>query len=239
MSNKSFYLLFLITLSLLFGCTNIKNDKHNQSNFTNLNLSSFTYDQIKPFLDAGCQPTSDSLTLDCANASFDFKCAGPVVLEPLGLALNPKLAIAQCFTFGDNLTEAEMKNYFYCSGGLRYGCTSYIYWNGTNFIQIKNSYGLAKLVGPIENEKEALNYVFLSKNVLYSIDREGAEPLISKAEKTDEGFLVTVYHYSPFGCYSSKDYYEIVYQVSSSGVIEEKNNKVVYSKPLGYTICVD
>ena len=232
---RNLLLFSTILLLVLAGC--IKDDR--SYNNTDIN---FTQVQLKSFLDAGCVNSSYDY-LDCEKTSFtsEFNCDGSTIIRKEGAYLDPQVPLARCFTssYGANLTEGEQETYFYCSGGLRYGCTSYIHWNGSTFVQIKNTTDFSGLITPITSEQEALYYVLLSKNVVFGVDRKILGNLNSKAEKRDGGFLVTTYYYNPFGCYDSLDYYEIRYQVSQDGEIIEKDRKVVYTEALGYSICVD
>jgi hypothetical protein len=197
--------------------------------------------QLKPFLDAGCVASSYTY-LDCSNASFasQFNCLSPSMqVKHEGAGLEPPLPLIECLVEGYDLNGTKTSGYFFCGGGMLRACTSYIAWEGGKFVQIKNMAGLAAKAAPISSEAEAINYVLLSKDVIDAVERPGLGDLAAKAEKNAGGFLVTAYHYNPFGCYSKIDYEEVKFQVSADGRIEEKGREVVYSKDLGYAICVD
>lgn len=232
--------VILITLGLfvlVFGCLQggggAGDDYHR-------NLTSA---QLKPFYDAGCVDYAEGY-LSCPDTSFvsQFNCFSAAMrVAHEGAGLEPSLALLECRigVHSNNLTKTQMENYFFCGGGMLQACTSYIAWEDGRFIQIKNTTELARRVAPITNEVEAINYVLLSRDVIDTVERPILGNLTAKAERTAEGFMVTVYHYKPFGCYSKIDYEEVKFQVAADGKIEEKGRQIIYTKNLGRIICVD
>lgn len=235
---RRFWLLFaglFFPGLLFFGCTN------NDGGVTEVG-GNVTQALLKPFLDAGCE--YEQTSLDCANASFasDFQCVSSWLrIRNESVALDPALLLLECdtFAYGNNLTESQMDEYFYCRGGLAYSCVSYIMWDGSEFVQIKNGSELSGRIQHISGGKEALNYVLLSEYVQPEVERGILGPLRAKAVRNGDKFIVTAYHHNPFGCYSKIDYEEVTYEVSADGSIKETGRKVAYTKELGYMICAD
>jgi len=222
-------LIYLALLGLLaFGCVQDGNG------MTDKNLSEA---QLKPFLDAGCVNTSDGIL--CQNASFpsQFKCS-PWLRMVRADTGTGSLPLVECWVEVEDPSAAR-NEYFFCSGGMLCICISYVTWENGHFVQLKNADDLAARVGPIESEKEALSYVLLAKDVTDLVERPILGDLKASAERNADGFLVTAYYYSQFGCYSEIDYEEVKYQVSANGKIEEVSRNVAYTKYLGYAICVD
>jgi hypothetical protein len=202
-----------------------------------------TPQDLAPFTQAGCQNGSDGF-LDCANASFrsDFNCYSTALqIMGDGLSLEPSMVLAWCpvEVYRNNLSEAGMKGYFYCNGGMLRTCTSYVAWDGSKFVQMKNTGALASFAAPISSEGEALAFVILSKDVMGAVERDSQTTLVAKAQKNETGYTVTAYHYNPFGCYDKVDYEEVTFFVSTEGKIEELGRKVAYTRYLDFSICVD
>ncbi|MFH0885066.1 MAG: hypothetical protein V1861_05135 [Candidatus Micrarchaeota archaeon] len=202
-----------------------------------------TSEDLAPFIQAGCQNGSDDY-LDCANASFrsQFHCfSTSLQVMGDGLSLEPSMVLVACpvEVYGNNLTEAQMEGFFYCSGGMLRTCTSYVAWDGSKFVQIRNPDALARFAAPISSEGEALAFIILSKDVIRTVERGPLPSLAAKAQKNESGFLVTAYSHNTFGCYDKVDYEEVRFQVSPEGKIEELGRKVVYTRNLGYAVCVD
>lgn len=224
-------LLYLALLGLLaFGCVQGGGGTNDGQNLSEA--------QLRPFLDAGCVNSDGHL--DCRNASFQstFGCLIFPTIAHNGAGLNPPLALSKCWAEVQDRSEAR-KEYFFCSGGMLNACLSYIVWENSHFVQLKNASDLAARVAPIESEQEALNYVLLSKDVSDRVERPIVGALRAGAERNTDGFLVTAYYHNTFGCYSQIDYEEVKYQVSANGSIEEVSRAVVYTEYLGYAICVD
>ncbi len=201
-----------------------------------------TGSQLKPFTDAGCAEYSGYM--DCQNASFvsEYGCfGGSLRIRNEGTGLEPAVPLLECRVeaFGRNMSESQPESYFYCGGGLLYACTSYIAPNDGGFIQVRNVTELASLVAPISSEAEAVNYVLLSENVIDTVERPVLGNLTASAIRNADGFIVTAYHYNPFGCYSKIDYEEVKFQVYADGRIREISRSVVYTKDLGAMLCVD
>jgi len=228
--------LFIISAMLLAGCTQ---DGGSQTQPPR----NLTPEDLAPFIHAGCQNGSDGF-IDCANASFrsDFNCySSSLQVMGDGLSLDPSMVLSWCpvEVYRNNLTEERMKDYFYCNGGMLRTCTSYVAWDGSKFVQIKNAAALAPFVAPISSEGEAVAFVILSKDVIGTVERDSLPALVAKAQKNESGYTVTAYHYNPFGCYDKVDYEEITFFVSTDGKIDELGRKVAFTRDLGYSICVD
>jgi hypothetical protein len=198
-------------------------------------------EKVQEFLDAGC--TFDGEYLECTNTAIErkFGCSFGMRVRIESGNLEPPITLVQCniLAFQQNLSEQDMKNYFYCSGGLLYTCKSYVYWAGTEFAQLKNTAELAEAAGPVGSEGEAMAFVLLSKEVHQTITVDNTT-FTGSSEKSGDVYLVTVY--APdrvFGCYDEVNYEEIVYEVISEGKISEKSRRIVYNDQLGYAVCVD
>lgn len=228
--------LFIISTLLLAGCTQDGGSQIKPSR-------NLTPEDLAPFTRAGCQNGSGGF-IDCANASFrsDFNCyATALQIMGDGLSLDPSMVLAWCpvEVYRNNLSEAGMKDYFYCNGGMLRTCTSYVAWDGSKFVQIKNPDALSRYASPISSESEAVAFVILSKDVMGAVERDSLPTLVAKAQKNESGYTVTAYHYNPFGCYDKVDYSEVTFFVSTEGTIEELGRKVAYTRHLDYSICVD
>jgi hypothetical protein len=217
--------IFALLGILVFGCVQDGGGIDYHKNLTAA--------QLKPFYDAGCTNYSEGY-LNC-NLSSQFNCfSSSMKVMNEGAGLDPPIPLLECLVESRNLSKGD---YFFCGGGLLRVCTSYIAWEDGRFVQIKDAAGLA--AAPISSEAEAINYVLISKDVADHVERPLLGDLSARAEKNSGGFLVTTYHHNPFGCYSKIDYEEVGFQVSVDGKIEEKSRRVVYTKDLGYSICVD
>jgi hypothetical protein len=204
-----------------------------------------TYSQLKPFFDAGCVNESPGY-LQCDNASFvrTFGCfqGSHAQIMNEGAGLEPQLALVRCpiEVYGSNLSNEQMEDYFFCGGGMLRTCTSYVLWENGSFIQIKSEGELAARIMPIGSEEEALDFVLLSKGYGRVVDADEQHLFYATAQGTGSDFLVKAY--APdrvFGCYGEVNYEEIGYLVTPDGNITEKSRKTVYTKILGYQICVD
>ncbi|MCI0504189.1 hypothetical protein L0Y65_05790 [Candidatus Micrarchaeota archaeon] len=227
-------ILFAAVMAL-YGCTQDGGGPNHPRNLTSEDLA--------PFLAAGCRNDSSGF-IDCANASFmsRFGCfSQSLQIMDEGLSLEPSMVLAWCpvEVYGNNLSQAEMEGFFYCGGGLLRTCTSYVAYDGTEFVQIKNPEALARYAGPISGEKEALAFVMLSEDVIGEVERDALPPLLARAQKDESGFLVTAYRFNMFGCYDRIDYEEVRYSVSAGGEIRELGRKVAYTRHLDGAICVD
>jgi len=228
--------IIFTAIMLLAGCTQ---DGGGQ----NQPPRNLTPEDLAPFVAAGCQNDSDGF-LDCANATFrsEFGCfSSTLQIMGDGLSLDPSMVLAWCPVeiYRNNLSEDDMGGYFYCGGGMLRTCTSYVVYDGSKFVQIRNPEGLARYASPISSEREALAFAMLSKDVMGIIERDSLPPLKAKAQKNESGYLVTAYSYNIFGCYDKIDYEEVRFLVSPMGEIEELGRKVAYTRHLDGMMCVD
>jgi hypothetical protein len=202
-----------------------------------------TSEDYAPFLNAGCVYGREG-GIDCEAAQFrqEFKCFSPQLqISGEGLLLEPSAVLAWCpvEVYRNRLGEQDMRGYFYCGGGLLRTCASYVYWNGTSFVQIRNESGLASLAAPITSGSEAIAFVLISQDVSGRVERDGTASLLATAQKNGTGYTVTAYHYDMFGCYDKLDYEAVTYSVSPEGAVKELGRKVAYTRHLGHMLCVD
>lgn len=191
------------------------------------------------FEERGCSFEEDGVT--CVNQTFDGIQCDAVYrgLSDDGNALNLTLLYCGILPNERNLTVSEGE-YFKCSGGLMYLCSSYVTWIGERFVQLKNTNDLAALVAPIQSEKEALDFLLAAYKGRDSLELINASFSASTSTQ-GENFIVKLYELVPeFGCFDQQDVFEITYQVTPAGLVSEQSREKVHTESVvGGTICVD
>ena len=114
--------------------------------------------------------------------------------------------------------------YFYCAGGLGYGCMSYITFVGGKFKQVKNPVELVSVVGDISSPEEAQALAIMANaHVSASLTtRDGVLPVIAPHSSAG-GFSVSLYRR-----FCAEDVYKVQFLVSRSGSLTEASKEVVY-----------
>jgi hypothetical protein len=185
----------------------------------------------KVFIDAGCVARLQG-TFDCLETSFapQFACrALGEISSPFGAPM-----IACTDNPGSHAIELETHKrdgYFSCRGG---SCTSYIYYQGGHFGQVKNIQELISLFGAIRTPQQAKWLVFATQSVESSIvGDEVRAPEIAPTPLFGV-FTVVGYSHERFGCIirPSKKYpvSRVTFNVTADGSITKTSEAVIYER---------
>ncbi len=214
---------------------------------------------VQPYLDEGCELNTEGNVFCPEDSQFylnnDFNCYGALTLRPEALAFG--FPLFNCLVRGTN--DAPDYDYFYCKGGRLHTCQSYVIYSralrpdnsGADslsvFAQLNNNVQLLKLLDAkkIDSKEKAMAFVLLTLDVSKDLVVDGKKIKEGTSVKEGDHYVVTVYAMDKnLGCYDTVNYMELRYSVAYNGDLElipdgDYVGKIVYTKKLPGTICVD
>ncbi len=136
--------------------------------------------------------------------------------------------------------------YFFMSGGLGQVFFRYVILQEDKFVLIKTESEFREIFAPIETKEEALGYVKavtglrdyygLEFNPEYQYFVNNLED--THVEITKDGYLVNLYYNEAFGC-GPHPTYNVDFQVTSQGYIQQMGTEKVFTDPSQDEMCVD
>jgi hypothetical protein len=196
---------------------------------------------VEPFEEAGCS-LREGIRARCGSEPWlgvlncDWMSKPPDLLG--GLA--PSYPMALC------LREEDQGGYLYKIGASLPAYVGYVVLRDGEPTSARTEEALQALFAPVESAEEALSYA-LAVTGLEAYYGLQLEPKLryyaqtiedTHVERTQEGYLVHLYHYQRFGC-GVHDTYAVDLQVSPEGRVQEVGRVAAFKNPAQDGVCVD